>query len=282
MRRCTRHRNRALPTLSYRARHTWRFASRLLALLMLWLPAASLQAQHRKPANVPPVLEIAVLDPGVDPRGNPAVRVRPGPDGQMVVDIPPVILVHRYYYSGDRTFQGPLLPGGPSILVLNHPRTGERLYIPATMMPGAPRVTYTGHGITYDYGRHALCVHFGWNGKPTLKYRNGKTWSQKVGEVLHVEHFKQGYAKVKEGTQDLASRTKTSFGGLAADLSQGTRLVLLPVTNALQLLPFGKVVFSADAERYYAERAANHQRNKQLKHATEARRRAELTLPTNR
>src|SRR5205814_3237000 len=112
-------------------------------------------------------MEIEVLDPNVDPRGNPAVVTRPtvvmtpaGPDGRVMVDIPPTVLVHRYYYTGDRTFQAQLLPGGPCIVVASHPKTGERLYIPVTFPPGAPRVTYATDSIDYDYGSQAVKVSF--------------------------------------------------------------------------------------------------------------------------
>ena len=112
--------------------------------------AAAVSRPHL-PTAVPPGLEIEVLDPNVDPRGNPAVVTRPavaltstGPDGRVIVDIPPTVLVHRYYYTGDRTSQARLLPGGPCIVVVSHPKTGERLYIPVQFPPGAPRVTLTG------------------------------------------------------------------------------------------------------------------------------------------
>src|SRR5262245_25182228 len=97
-------------------------------ILAAALASATYAGDHRPAVTVPATLEIEVLDPGVDPNGNPAVRLQPGPDGRVQVDIPPVILVHRYYYSGDRSFQGPMLPGGPSIVVANHPVTGERCY----------------------------------------------------------------------------------------------------------------------------------------------------------
>src|SRR5437870_1587189 len=86
--------------------------------------AEALSRAHQ-PAPVPPALEIEILDPNVDPRGNPAVLTRPatvltctGPEGRVVVDIPPTVLVHRYYYTGDRSFQARLLPGGPCIVVV--------------------------------------------------------------------------------------------------------------------------------------------------------------------
>ena len=90
--------------------------TRLAMLTSLVLALTATTARGEKPfAPVQPALEIEVLDPGVDPNGNPAVRLRDDGFGQMNVDIPPVVLVHRYYYSGDRSFQGPMLPGGPSM-----------------------------------------------------------------------------------------------------------------------------------------------------------------------
>src|SRR5258707_834397 len=77
---------------------------------------AAVMRPHQ-PVAVPPGLEIEVLDPNVDPRGNPAVVTRPGPMGAILVDIPPTVLVHRYYYTGDRSFQARLLPGGPCVVV---------------------------------------------------------------------------------------------------------------------------------------------------------------------
>ena len=99
-------------------------------------PSELVHAQARS-AHVPPVLEIEVIDPGVDARGNPAVQLHNVGSG-TVVDIPPTILVHKYYYTGDRSFQGPSLPGGPSIVVAAHPRTGDRTYVPVQLLPGAP------------------------------------------------------------------------------------------------------------------------------------------------
>ena len=156
---------------------------------------------------VPPALEIEVLDPNVDPRGNPAVLTRPaavltsmGPEGRMVVDIPPTVLVHRYYYTGDRSFQAGLLPGGPCIVVVSHPKTGERLYIPVQFPPGAPRVTYTGNSIEYDYGTQAVTISFCCliNTRPKVTYRNGMLLTQKLENVA---------VDARDATRRLVSRT---------------------------------------------------------------------------
>ena len=116
------------------------------------------------------------------------------------MQIPPLILVHRYYYSGDRSFQGPLLPGGPSILVVNHPATGQRCYIPAQMRPGAPRVTYARSSIDYDFGDGGLTLCFGMLGKPTLKYRSGRHGTQKAEDLVDAEQVKRPCRNMKTHT----------------------------------------------------------------------------------
>lgn len=233
-------------------------------------------------APVPPRLEIEVLDPGVDPNGNPAVRLQDDGFGQMNVDIPPVVLVHRYYYSGNRSFQGPMLPGGPSIIVVNHPQTGERCYIPAQMMPGAPRVTYTKHGIEYDYGRHGMSVAFGLLGKPTVKYRSGYTWSQKVAHVLHAEDISQHAEKSSEHLQDSWDRSKQMAKGAAVEVKDLTKSVAAPICNTLQVLPFGKMLFSSHVGDKLVQRAAQHDRDAANKRAQRQAERKETTLSTNR
>src|SRR5262245_8373619 len=109
---------------------------------------------------VPPTLEIAVLDPNADPMGRPAIKLNKRDDGRTEVEIPETVLVHRFYYTGDRTFQAQMLPGGPCIVVANHPKCGERLYIPVQMLPGAPRVHYTSRSIEYDFGKEGITIHF--------------------------------------------------------------------------------------------------------------------------
>ena len=66
------------------------------------------------------------------------------------------------------------------VVVVNHPKTGERCYIDVQMIPGAPRVTYTGHSIEYDYGQQGICIHFGFFGPKSCiatARAGGNTWS---------------------------------------------------------------------------------------------------------
>jgi hypothetical protein len=254
----------------------------VMCLAALALTALTAQAAHRDPAAVPPTLEIEVLDPGVDPLGNPAVFVRPGKDGQMEVDIPPVVLVHRYYYSGDRSFQAQLLPGGPSIVVANHPKTGQRCYVPVQMMPGAPRVTYTKSCIDYDYGEHGIAVTFGLIGKPKVKYRNGLPVHRKIGKALHADHWKQHGEVVHERAHAIASYSKTMACGAAADACDTTEQILLPVRNLVGVLPLGPVLFSTDWTERWVKRAAEHRREKDLHYFEHERRLDEMSIRTIR
>ena len=137
-------------------RHGW-----AVAVLVGATSLALAGGVKRASTPVPPTQELELLDPNVDPTGKPAVIVRPNPLGGQLIDIPPTILVHRFYYTGDRSFQGPMLPGGPMIVVASHPKTFERVYVPVMLPPGAPRVFYTPSTIRYDFGPQSvtLAVH---------------------------------------------------------------------------------------------------------------------------
>lgn len=257
-------------------------------LLAAWLGSLGLghgtaQAEKRHPANVPPSLEIEVLDPGVDPAGYPAVRVEHFPDGAAEIDIPPVILVHRYYYSGDRSFQGPMLPGGPSIAVLNHPQSGERCYIPLQMMPGAPRVTYTKHGVEYDYGSHATSIVFGgWSGKPTIKYRSGKTWTQKAAALLHADDLKDCWSRWTESCAEKCDHSRKVVKGAFVEVGDVAKTATLPVRNTMEVLPFGKRLFSGDTGQRLSERAAEHDREHAIRRSMRIAERDSGDYATNR
>jgi len=90
----------------------------LLAFVLAGTGCISTRTGPFRPASapVPPTQEIELLDPGQSTTGIPAVQTVAGLDGMNKVEIPPTVLVHRYYPSGDRSFQGPMLPGGPMII----------------------------------------------------------------------------------------------------------------------------------------------------------------------
>ncbi len=236
----------------------------------------------RPASNVPPTLEIEVLDANADPLSRPAVELARDENGTMTVEIPPVVLVHRYYFTGERSFQAQFLPGGPTIVVANHPKTGERCYIDVQMPPGAPRVTYTDHAIEYDFGDTSVSVCFGIFGNPSVKYRSGPSVQSRVNNLLHVDAIKDraelSHAQLKQST----ARTKTMTYGAAATVSEATGRVLLPARNMLEMMPFGKILFDPTRGEKLVQTADEHKREQDIKQLEKQRRYDELTRRTVR
>jgi hypothetical protein len=104
--------------------------------------------------------ELVVYDSGTHSRGLAGVQLFESPDGTLV-DVAPAIHVHRNYYNGDREYQGPILPGGPTVVVAQHPRTGQRLYVDVNLPAGAPVICYDEDSITYVYRDGRVCLRFG-------------------------------------------------------------------------------------------------------------------------
>jgi len=255
-----------------------------VAVSVVWLNLScpSANASERPPANVPPTLEIEVLDPNADPLGRPAVELRNGPAGGQVVDIPPAVLVHRYYYTGDRSFQAQLLPGGPTIIVINHPKTNERLYVDVQMMPGAPRVTYTGRNVCYDYGKHGMTLHFRGKGAPIVKYRYGRTWHKAIDDLVHTEELRECAGRVRAASTDLVQRSCTMTYGALAYVADATLQITLPVQNVLASVPIGRQLFSGQLEENLTTKAAQHRREAELRRLERRRDVEGLTIPTVR
>jgi hypothetical protein len=167
----------------------------------------------------------------------------------MVVDIPPVVLVHRYYYTGDRSFQGPMLPGGPSIVVVHHPRTGERLYVRAQMLPGAPRVIYTKSSIEYNYGPQAIILKFGHHGNPSVVYRQGTPLLEHWTQARESHHERVDQWVQRTGIPQACDRVRAGASNAAGASADGLRMVgkaaLTPVVQIIRATPLGSF-FSTD------------------------------------
>lgn len=120
----------------------------LIALMLsdtaVWLTCCGVTGGHphrRALPNVSPMDEQEILDPRVDPAGKPRAQIFMGANGLDQIEIPPTVFVHCYY-TGDRDFQRPMMPGGPVLITANDPATGEQTQIEALLPPGAPRITY--------------------------------------------------------------------------------------------------------------------------------------------
>jgi hypothetical protein len=212
----------------------------IVGIGLAWGVAAGAAQANGKAAPVPPTKEMVILDPSADPLGDPAVRARPSEFGGMVIDIPPTVIVHRYYYAGDRTFQGPFVPGGPTIVVASHPKTGERLYIPVQMIPGAPRVTYTSRSIQYDYGNQGIDVEFCFlTGRPIVSYRRGKTLhriaSDAYGSMVDASKSLALRSGAAEASHKTLESAKSFSGGVVDRTRDAGKIVATPIWQLKQL-----------------------------------------------
>ena len=150
--------------------------------------------------------ELVVLDPGVNETGLPEITFE---NGQ--VKTPEHIHVHRYYYNGDKEYRGPFGLGGPTIVVMNDPRTGKKLYIDVQLPPGAPLIGYSEHDMTYTYPERKVIIKFSrWhNDRVWVKYTKGP------GRPRHNQTKQQSRLTFAVHEQ-FRNAGKTLLGGLGA------------------------------------------------------------------
>lgn len=262
----------------------------LLAILLVSLGLSELRAQQpnglipsrdtRVPTSrVSPVLEIEILDPNCDPRGNPAVVVGAAEDGVSQIEIPPSLIVHRYYYTGDRSFRGPNFPGGPSIVIATDPRSGQRTYLSVQMLPGSPIVSYSSRSIEYDFGNRAVIIAFPHVGEATVRYRNGRPTKEKLAHVLGVDMLKSAVERSKTSlasAQHTAGVTWKASGMVLGDLAQP---ITLPIQNIARFMPGNAALTDPSLEARVLERAAIEQRAREVARLSSATRAAEVDVP---
>ncbi len=106
--------------------------------------------------------DLAIFLPGNQPQGLPPVEFRElkADMVRLGVDIPPAVHVHRYYYNGNKEYQGPFVVGGPTVIVVNHPRTNCRVYVEAMLPSGYPSIAYDRESITYIYPERRVRLDF--------------------------------------------------------------------------------------------------------------------------
>ncbi|MCC6507612.1 MAG: hypothetical protein IT423_00785 [Pirellulaceae bacterium] len=256
----------------------------LLSVMMLgqgmlgdWL-LTPLAAQEQR-ARVSPVMEIEVIDPRRDARGNPAVDIRIDEQGNQQVEIAPSLIVHRYYYTGDRSFRGPDLPGGPSIIVAKNPRDGQQVYLPVQMLPGSPTVHYKSRSIEYDFGDHTVIVTFPHVGDPVVSYRNGRPLNQRVGNAMGVGVVTAGWKKtsgalahMRDGTKTMADAMHNVAGGVMKPLT-------LPAQNLGRLIPGAAALSDPQLKARIAEEKALRQRDAQLSQAQQRQALNDVDIP---
>lgn len=204
-----------------------RSAKPILWSAALWMGAwpSSAMLLHAVEPRSPGLNDLVVIDPGVHDRGLPAVIIT---DDQKV-DIPPALHVHRYYYSENKEFQGPLTQGGPTIVVADHPKTSERLYIDVTLPPGAPEIAYDKDSITYIYPEKRIQIYFGhfFSDKVTVKHLPGQGLSRKIRD--DKEKFREKLQTARQRSK-LAETFRTTLSG-GKDVAVGAAGVVGTVSN---------------------------------------------------
>lgn len=163
--------------------------------LLAVVPLVTAPIAFAVPPDAPGLHDLVVIPPDAHQRKFPAVQFDgiEGLEEFATINIPETLHVHRYYYSGDKEIQGPILHGGPTVIVANHPVCGERMYVRATLPAGAPRIAYTGHSITYVYPDQRVQVRFHRFGKDkvSINFVSGQGLSRR---------YRQAAERVRAGT----------------------------------------------------------------------------------
>ncbi len=115
------------------------------------------------------------------------------------ITIPPTVHVHRYYYSGNKEFQGPIITGGPTVVVANHPDTGEQMLVDVTLPTGAPLIAHDKNAITYIYSSPPQRVSIKFRkfpfdpNKAVVEYHSGRGVKRRIREHVadHVERKRE-------------------------------------------------------------------------------------------
>jgi hypothetical protein len=192
--------------------------------------------------------ELLVIEPAGQERGLPSVVIE---NGQ--VEIPPTLHVHPYYYSGDKEYQAQILNGGPTIIVANHPRSGEKLYIDAVLPQGAPTIAYTSHAITYIYSDRRVCIEFHLlhHDRAVVKYVSGRGVIREAHEELEEvaetieEHKKKSrlvseLGELKSEATDIAKGSVGVITGVSAVAVERIRAATRILPGAAALRSLGK------------------------------------------
>ena len=239
-------------------------------------------ARGREP-RAPGLNQLVVIHPGAHERGLPAVRLKPTVDGSVQVDIPRTVHVHRYYYDGDKEYQGPILQGGPTVVVANHPKWGQQMYVDVTLPAGAPIIAYDRNSITYVYPDRRVELQFSrWRAeRVAVKYHAGQGVGRRASEV--ARRIVANSRDTCDGSPTLQSvkELATGGGGVVLGAVEGVDTLvgalIRRVTAVGELVPGVQPLFSSAEER--PQRVYQHT----IRRAQVEKNRAELKfLPTIR
>jgi hypothetical protein len=225
--------------------------------------------------------ELIVVDPGVNEQGKPAVIIENGR-----VEIPPTLHVHPNYYCGDKEYQAQILQGGPTIIVANHPKSGEKLYIDAILPAGAPLVAYTSHTITYVYTDRRVCIEFCRlnDRKATVKYIGGRGLVREVheqtGEIVQAVHEQKKKSRLVSELGELGTEVTDIAKGSAGVFSTAGAVAVERARAFTRILPGSALLRSIGQQS--SERAAAEEARHAGKAAVEQITKDAQTIPTVR
>lgn len=218
----------------------------LVAVLSV-VEVSEAQILHRtRNILVSPADEITVIDPGTNSEFKPEPYV-----ANRQVEIPPTLLVHNFYYTGDRDFRGPVFPGGPSVVVVEHPKTGIRMYVDVQMLPGSPRVVYRSHYIDYHFGKQKIRIQFCnlldplHYHQPIVKYCHGNTRIQKaLSSSPPPNHVKDWMVRtgIPESLTSAGKSGKALLNRSADGIKRTTEVITTPIKVVSQATMLGSLL----------------------------------------
>lgn len=219
----------------------WQLYANLMVVALLSLGSGRVTLAEPRVAGFD---ELVVYPPGTMDRDIPGIELVLDPECGWQADIKPTLHVHRYYYNGDKEYQGPLLQGGPTIVSVCHPRTGRRLYAQVNLPSGAPIIVYDEESITYVYrdSRAVLSFH-GKEGceKVTMTYKHGQglcRTKQEHNKALakHHKEFSERFP-LKRSVHDAAKAVGTTVKGAAGTVTTVASAVVTRTKDGFSSLP---------------------------------------------
>lgn len=262
-------------------RHNWLAAC--YAVVGSFSLIGGISAVHAVEPRVAFQNELVVFDAGAHERGLPEIELLRSEFGTQI-DVTRALHVHRTYYTGDKEFQFSLIQGGPTTVVANHPRTGEKLYIEVDLPSGIPIISYNQHSITYVFPDRRVCIQFPRFGlKPTVTVVNVKGhgnirthWERaQAATVRRRAHFAND--PLVGALRDTGTSVKNLTVGTVGIASQTSATVVTGVRTTVENLPLISQV------RQTGENAAEQGNRVAIDRITRSAEKADRQfLPTNR
>ncbi|MCS7466835.1 hypothetical protein NZK35_09285 [Stieleria sp. ICT_E10.1] len=160
-----------------------------------------------------------------------------------MVDIPPTLHIHRYFYDGDREYQGPIVLGGPTTVIANHPTTGERMYVDVTLPAGSPIIAYSSKCITYVYADRRVSIRFGnWNtNRVRVHYYSGHGIGRRTRDWVQTLATKSKSTIKNSATvqsvADAAQESQSALSGVKHAVDSTAGLVVDSAASLLKMVP---------------------------------------------